>query len=896
MSGQGKLSVFNLNFSQFFTGKYGWIKATIMIVLILVAAGWAAERGVNVSVNLALEARVSAIENTLNIPVNSSLSAFRKDNSYIVSLVDSYACLQNGSNAGLREYSVSHSAIIQDALNNASVSGGSVYVAEGSYSAFVTLKDKTRLIIDRGATGITIAGVDAGANCILDDFNNGVFKYYGSGSLYSQFDYANGDLLIASGNITTVYVKTIDSIDGTTVNILKLTVENGTSFPSSPAAGRLYLMNDSLYYWNTTAWVACGGGGGGGLDDDSLYLLSASASNFLLQNGTRPLTADWALNNFGIYQVTYVNVTTLNCATIEELVSCQGVHILQLIVEHGTSFPVVAREKQVFYRDDLAALYVYNNSVWTPVGYTPSSYPYSNLTGTPDLTVYLFVNGSRPLTGSLNLGGSYGLFNATWLNSTSIFFSGQLWYNGYNRTDLIANPRGTCSYIVSPSGSSYLMINETTMQVDYQGSDAGLAITYAAGNLTSGRTWKEEVDAVGSLTISTGVSLPNYTKLRIVGKIKLGNNVNGSMIANANPTTGNTQIEICSGELDGNQANEQTQSGDPIYIYNTTFVSIHDTTIHDSSLYGIKCGVAPGSLNDQVTTFSIDKNIFFNNRNDHIVVGSSGSITNNICNPSVLYNYISLVNASGVSVIGNTLINNTNQYGVGLEYGCSDDSASANNIIDCYIGINVYASPAGGDRLTFSANDIVGNSYDQYGIAIQSGGNDSLSGNIIDGFTNGTKGYAVWLYSTSCNTVTGGNKFRNCRYGMVISGTTTLDFLNSISFNDFSNVTTTFSGYGNYSIVSNAGINPVGYITNPLVGSTTEINNFGGNNATWVSARTYFNNGVPKDFSYNVTEVTAVVVNGQTLNDNGWVHLEASWTISWTFSNVTNANIKPFGE
>ncbi len=313
MSAEKSQPIFNLNFSQFFTGKYGWIKATIMIVLILVAAGWAAERGVNVSVNLALEARVSAIENTLNVPVNSSLSAFRKGDSYVVSLVDSYACLQNGSNGGLREYSLSHSAIIQDALNNASISGGSVYVAEGPYSASVTLKNNTRLIIDQGATGITVAGVDVGANSILDDFNTGVFKYYSSGSIKTVFDYASGNLLTASANLTTLYVGAIDPLGTSYVSIYKLVVENGTGYPGSPQVGQLFYRTDlhTLSYWNSTDWVGCGGGGGGP-DDDSIYLLSASATNFLFQNGTRALTGDWNAGAYGIYGFTWVNSTSLS--------------------------------------------------------------------------------------------------------------------------------------------------------------------------------------------------------------------------------------------------------------------------------------------------------------------------------------------------------------------------------------------------------------------------------------------------------------------------------------------------------------------------------------------------------------------------------------------------------
>lgn len=70
----------------------------------------------------------------------------------------------------------------------------------------------------------------------------------------------------------------------------------------------------------------------------------------------------------------------------------------------------------MFFRSDLGFLYVQNDSQWVQLGTTL----YSNLTGTPDLTVYLNKNGATALTGDWNIGGSYGVYGATWLNSTQI--------------------------------------------------------------------------------------------------------------------------------------------------------------------------------------------------------------------------------------------------------------------------------------------------------------------------------------------------------------------------------------------------------------------------------------------------------------------------------------------
>jgi hypothetical protein len=125
-----------------------------------------------------------------------------------------------------------------------------------------------------------------------------------------------------------------------------------------------------------------------------------------------------------------LNVTSLYCTSIDAL-SASGIQILNLTVENGTAFPSDPKQNQVFWKQDEALLYVYNDT-WVPIGYQyqTQTLPYTNITGTPDLTVYLFNNGTRALTGDWNLGGSYGVYGATWLNSTSISLSGNLYFNG----------------------------------------------------------------------------------------------------------------------------------------------------------------------------------------------------------------------------------------------------------------------------------------------------------------------------------------------------------------------------------------------------------------------------------------------------------------------------------
>lgn len=113
-----------------------WWQATIMIVLILTASGFAAWGGANVSVNIDLQTRLAQLEDQINIPVNSTVSAMAKTASYIISSHDvggtTYYCMINGTDdrAGRLEfYSTNASAVINAALGNSS-DYGVIYLKE----------------------------------------------------------------------------------------------------------------------------------------------------------------------------------------------------------------------------------------------------------------------------------------------------------------------------------------------------------------------------------------------------------------------------------------------------------------------------------------------------------------------------------------------------------------------------------------------------------------------------------------------------------------------------------------------------------------------------------------------------------------------------------------------
>ena len=120
---------------------------------------------------------------------------------------------------------------IQYTVDNCTANGGTVLVKAGTYSASVTLKDKVRLVIEEGATGITV-NIDTGATCWLLDYNSGLITYYvngvvskalgsvqtatfiidKSGSTYRAWYGANSTLAYSSTDASTVIQWAVDAV------------------------------------------------------------------------------------------------------------------------------------------------------------------------------------------------------------------------------------------------------------------------------------------------------------------------------------------------------------------------------------------------------------------------------------------------------------------------------------------------------------------------------------------------------------------------------------------------------------------------------------------------------------------------------------------------------------
>jgi len=213
-----------------------WWQATVMIVSILLAAGFASYYGANVSVNVQLDARVAELEDFLRVTINSTFYTTQKEHAFIVSPVVSgattYYCMQNGTDGFLKYYNTNKTLVEQFALGNSS--SGTVFLKGLQHNTSLTVP----------------------ANVMVIEQYQNKLRYY------------NGQF--SAGFVT------------------------GTTAPSNPEMGQWWYDTTAytLKIWNGTDWAASSGTQGsqgeagtvGGLPFS--YMVFANATSNYRVNGT----------------------------------------------------------------------------------------------------------------------------------------------------------------------------------------------------------------------------------------------------------------------------------------------------------------------------------------------------------------------------------------------------------------------------------------------------------------------------------------------------------------------------------------------------------------------------------------------------------------------------------
>jgi hypothetical protein len=370
---------------------------------------------------------------------------------------------------------------------------------------------------------------------------------------------------------------------------------------------------------------------------------------------------------------TNVSATSLYCTTIDQFVAGSGTQILHLIVQNGTSFPASPLSNQVFYRTDSGYLYVYNSTVasWLPVGYTPNSYPYANLTGVP---VLLFADGSQSLNGNLNFSASYGVYNATWINATSV--NGNNYYLG-NQTLSFVDP---ATFIIGVNGTNYQSWYGANSTLACQSTNVSRVFNNVEGNLTNaGKAYVREgfynFSNQPPLVIShngeqwQGVVGTNYT-FYSVGAITYYGNEEGTVLYSS---TGNViNLTVTLGTTWG------ATYGTHISYFQFGLTNSSSTPMGGD---GISSTMIPGAKNEFISDVEIDHCTFKNfaafhminlmswerlHIHDNIFVGSSTS-----CVRLSTSDYPD----GELRVISNVFVPNFNgSYGLEINYGAAEGS------------------------------------------------------------------------------------------------------------------------------------------------------------------------------------------------------------------------------
>lgn len=266
-----------------------WWQAAILLAILLFGSGFAAMQGANVSVSLELLGRLDYLEvqqqllnDTINIPVNSTVSAMVKEANYIIAPHGSYYCLINGTDdrGGRLEYFGTNKTLTEQ------------YALANMTSGLVYMKDCTH------TAGLTLTTTQ-----MVQESYQGLMNVYGSKGLVIA-----GWINSTSTSITSLY-------------LTNLYMTNGTSFGGAAGpAGTVYGLPFSyLVFKNSTATYMVN-------STTSLITYYSINSSFVLNAVTGNLTQNGggsvyvASGDYDIY--TYVRMSNNTVWTGDGYTSC----------------------------------------------------------------------------------------------------------------------------------------------------------------------------------------------------------------------------------------------------------------------------------------------------------------------------------------------------------------------------------------------------------------------------------------------------------------------------------------------------------------------------------------------------------------------------------------------
>lgn len=291
-----------------------------------------------------------------------------------------YFFAQNQTTGNYDSLTTNDDTVLQYAIDHTSSAGGMVYVKSASYSASVTVKDKVRFVIEKGATGITVS-INAGATCWIENYNIGRTRYYSSGVLTWDENYATSTIPTLSWiniwNQTVIWV-----IENYTSLLWRdgwnSTVQNIVDLYALTWKGAWNVtVRDVIETFDSLTWK--------GLWNSTVEAIIDAHS--ITWNDNWNSTVESIIDGYNINWNDNWNSTVqeiiANYVWQDSLDMNQN-QIVNMTFWQGTSFPSSPVEGQPFYRTDLDILFVYDGSGWERAHFSPAAvtdtYSHSNST------------------------------------------------------------------------------------------------------------------------------------------------------------------------------------------------------------------------------------------------------------------------------------------------------------------------------------------------------------------------------------------------------------------------------------------------------------------------------------------------------------------------------------
>ena len=160
-------------------------------------------------------------------------------------------------------------------------------------------------------------------------------------------------------------------------------------------------------------------------------------------------------------------------------------------------------------------------------------------------------------------------------------------------------PKGAAKYVIYKVSTTYF-VQDINGAVVHSSTNPTTEIQWALDNLTVGRNYKEIVKPIGDFTIGQ-ITLPDYVTLELTGsRLTLAANTNVHMITNDNHTTGNNEIDIIGGFIDGNKTNQPSSgsidTSSTIYLKGCSNIIITRNKIVNGCWHSIRTVSCPTGI------------------------------------------------------------------------------------------------------------------------------------------------------------------------------------------------------------------------------------------------------------------------------------------------------------